>query len=124
MSIYSAYEVYPSSFDEPLTDDHVEDVQIDVITPETFFNMQFLIHEKLADRGYHVTLERVLIDGEWEYVLQCSETQVCRFIKNMKRLGYECEAIFAHKRRYRWVVFPNHTPMDFLHVYHYLDVIE
>ena len=101
-----------------------EDQVTEEWTPEAIFNMQFLISEKLHDKGYtSVNLNRELLEGEYKYVLQLEHTQVCRFVENMNRLGYTCEAVFAHKRRYRWVVFKDHTPMDLLHVYHYLDVI-
>lgn len=141
MSIYSRYEVYPAEADDIFCNvcerncngaetcvalnGLYNDDQEDEWTPEAIFNMQFLISEKLHDKGYTcVNLNRELIEGEYKYVLQLEHTEVCRFVKNMNRLGYPCEAIFAHKRRYRWVVFKNTTPMDLLHVYHYLDVIE
>lgn len=94
------------------------------VTPETFFNMQFIIGEKLADRGYGaVNLNRELIEGEYHYVLQLEHSVVNRFVKNMTNLGYNCKILPAHKKRYRFVTFEGYTPMDLLNVYHYLEVI-
>ena len=92
--------------------------------PETIFDMQFLISEKLADKGYgavNLCYERV--DGEDQEVLQFSYTEVNRFVKNMESLGYHCRILPAHKPRYKNVIFEGYTPMDLLHVYHHLEVI-
>lgn len=92
--------------------------------PEAIFNMQFLISEKLADKGYHaVNLSYEHVDGKDQHVLQFEYTEVNRFVQNMEALGYTCRIIPAHKPRYKYVIFEDHTPMDLLHVYHYLEVI-
>lgn len=96
----------------------------ELLNPETVFNMQFLISEKLADKGYSaVNLCYENINGTYQHVLQFSYTEVDKFVDNMTRLGYPCESVPAHKKRYRWVVFKDYTPMDLLHIYHHLEVI-
>ena len=123
MSIYSAYEVYPREYDEVFSDDPIIEIN-EEWTPEAIFNMQFLIGEKLSDKGYSaVNLCFENINGESQHVLEFSYLEVDKFVENMNRLGYSCKSVAAHKRRYRFVVFENATPMDLLHVYHYLDVI-
>lgn len=135
MSIYSRYEVYPSEFDNVPEatncyncDNDCPGIILDIfrqVDPQTIFNMQFLISEKLAEKGYGaVNLCYEKINGNPQHVLQFSYTEVDKFVENMNRLGYPCKSVPAHKRRYRFVVFENATPMDLLHVYHYLDVIE
>ena len=95
--------------------------------PETYFNMQFLIGEKLSDKGYGaVTLERVPLNGEFIFALKLEHTVVNRFVTNMEKLGYPCNVLPVlpgHKRRYRLVTFEDHTPMELLNVYHHLEVI-
>ena len=97
----------------------------ELMNPDAIFHMQFLISEKLSDKGYHaVNLSYENINGAYQHVLQFSYEEVDKFVENMNRLGYPCKSVPAHKRRYRFVVFENATPMDLLYVYHYLDVIE
>ena len=96
----------------------------ELMNPESIFHMQFLISEKLADKGYHaVNLCYERVDGEYQHVLQFSYIEVNRFVKNMEDLGYHCRILPAHKPRYKNVIFEGYTPMDLLHVYHHLEVI-
>ena len=96
----------------------------ELMNPDTIFHMQFLISEKLSYKGYRcVNLCYVNVEGEMQHVLQLDYDQVDKFVENMNQLGYTCKSIPAHKRRYRWVVFKEYTPMELLYVYHYLDVI-
>ncbi|MBE6508224.1 MAG: hypothetical protein E7Z77_02295 [Methanobrevibacter sp.] len=104
--------------------DMIKHKEAQQVTPETIFNMQFLIGEKLADRGYGaVNLAYEQIDGEYQHVLQLEYTVVNRFVENMTRLGYTCRILPAHKPRYKFVTFEGYTPMDLLNVYHHLEVI-
>ena len=63
------------------------------------------------------------VEGKMQHVLQFDYNEADKFVKNMNELGYTCKSVPAHKKRYRNVVFKDHTPMDLLNVYHHLEVI-
>lgn len=91
---------------------------------DDLFNVADLIYQKFSDKGYSaVNLVWEKIDGEYCFGLEFCETEYCRFVKNMRELGYTCNVYPAHKKRYRWITVDGYNPIELLNVYHYLEKI-